>query len=135
MTEHSIETLQPAGWPRPQGYSNGMAARGRLVVVAGQVGWDSVGVFRSSTTAGQTRQALENVVAVLATGGARPEHILRMNWCVTDLDEYRAQRSEIGGHYRAIIGKHFPAMTLVQVAGLLERDARVEIEVLAVVPD
>ena len=135
MTDPRIQILQPPGWPRPQGYSNGMAASGRLVAVAGQVGWDSQGIFRSSTTAGQARQALENVVAVLEQAGAKPEHILRMNWYVTDLDEFRAQRAEIGAHYRATIGKHFPAMTLVQVAGLLEREARVEIEVLAVIPD
>jgi len=135
MSDENIHVLQPADWPRPKGYSNGMMARGRVVVVAGQVGWDNTGVFRSSTTAGQARQALENVVAVLAAGGAKPEHIMSMNWYVTDLDEYRSQRAEIGAHYRAIIGKHFPAMTLVQVAGLLERDARVEIEALAIVPD
>jgi enamine deaminase RidA (YjgF/YER057c/UK114 family) len=135
MTDETIHVLQPADWPRPKGYSHGMAGRGRIVVVAGQVGRDNTGVFRSSTTAGQAKQALENIVAVLAAGGAKPEHILRMNWYVTHLDEYRSQRAEIGAHYRAIIGKHFPAMTLVQVAGLLERDARVEIEALAVVPE
>lgn len=129
-----MEFLQPPGWARPRGYSNGVAASGRMVFVSGMIGWDGQGVFHSDDFAAQVRQALLNVVAVLAEAGARPEHIVRMTWYVLDKHEYVAAYKDIGAAYREIIGKHFPAMTAVQVAGLVEDRARVEIEVTAVVP-
>ena len=129
-----MEFLQPPGWVRAKGYSNGIAAIGRSIHVSGMIGWDGQGEFHTDDFAGQTRQALENIVAVLAEGGARPEHIVRMTWYVLDKKEYLAASKEIGQAYRDIIGRHFPAMTAVQVAGLIEDRARVEIEVTAVVP-
>ena len=130
-----MEFLQPPGWARPRGYSNGVAASGRMVFVSGMIGWDGQGVFHSDDFAAQVRQALLNVVAVLGEAGARPEHIVRMTWYVLDKHEYVAAYKEIGTVYREIIGKHFPAMTAVQVAGLVEDRARVEIEVTAVVAE
>lgn len=129
-----MEFLQPEGWAKPRGYSNGVAATGRMVFVSGMIGWDADGVFHTDDFAGQVRQALANVVAVLAAGGARPEHIVRMTWYVLDKKEYVAAYPEIGVAYRELIGRHFPAMSAVQVAGLVEPRARVEIEVTAVVP-
>ncbi len=129
-----MEFLQPPGWVRPRGYSNGVAASGRMVFVSGMIGWDEQGVFHSDDFATQVRQALLNVVAVLAEAGARPEHIVRMTWYVLDKREYVGAYKEIGVAYREIIGMHFPAMTAVQVVGLVEDRARVEIEVTAVVP-
>jgi enamine deaminase RidA (YjgF/YER057c/UK114 family) len=128
------EALQPDGWPRPVGYANGVAARGRLVFVAGQIGWDPSGTLAQGLVA-QVRQALENVVAVLRAGEAEPRHLVRMTWYVLDREEYRSARRELGQVYRDIIGAHFPAMTLVQVAALLEDRALVEIEATAVVPE
>ena len=128
------EVLQPEGWPKPVGYANGVAARGRLVFVAGQVGWDTSGAFPHGLVA-QVRQALENVVEVLRAGGAEPRDLVRMTWYVVDRVGYRAARKEIGQVYRDVIGPHYPAMALVQVAGLLEDRALVEIEATAVVPD
>jgi enamine deaminase RidA (YjgF/YER057c/UK114 family) len=130
-----MEILQPPGWPRPRGYANGLAARGRSVYVSGMIGWDADRSFSAKDIAGQVRQALANVVAVLAEAGAGPEHIVRMTWYVVDKHEYVAAYPAIGAAYREIIGRHFPAMTAVQVAGLVEDEARVEIEVTAVVPD
>lgn len=130
-----MEFLQPEGWPRPRGYANGIAASGRMVFVSGMVGWDRDGVFHTDDFAGQVRQALENIVAVLAEGGAKPEHIVRMTWYVLDKKEYVAAYPEIGLAYRELIGRHFPTMSAVQVAGLVEDRARVEIEVTAVVPE
>ena len=130
-----MEILQPPGWSRPRGYANGVAAKGRMVFVSGMIGWDGDGIFRTTELAGQVRQALANAVAVLAEAGARPEHIVRMTWYVCDKREYVASYREIGIAYRAILGSHFPAMTAVQVAALVEDAARVEIEVTAVVPD
>ncbi|MBA5690073.1 RidA family protein [Rugamonas apoptosis] len=129
-----MKILQPPGWPRPRGYANGVAARGTTVYVSGMIGWDSQGQFHTDDFAGQTRQALQNIVAVLAEAGARPEHIVRMTWYVLDKREYVAAWPDIGRAYRDIIGAHYPAMTAVQVAGLIEDRARVEIEVTAVVP-
>ena len=129
-----MQVLQPAGWARPKGYSNGIAATGRLVFVAGMVGWDAQEQFQSTDLVGQVRQALANVVAVLAEGGARPEHIVRMTWYLRDKRAYVAAGREIGAAYREIIGKHFPAMTAIQVADLIEDQALVEIEATAVVP-
>lgn len=129
-----MEILQPPGWARPRGYANGIAASGKLVCVSGMIGWDSQGVFHTSDFAGQVRQALENVVAVLAEAGAKPEHIVRMTWYVVDKHEYIAAYKEIGRAYREIIGAHYPAMTAVQVVALVEDAAKVEIEVTAVIP-
>ena len=130
-----MQVLQPPGWRRPKGYANGVVATGRMVFVAGQVGWDAEERFATDDLAGQVRQALQNVVAILAQGGARPEHIVRMNWYLADAAEYNARLADIGAAYREVIGKHFPAMTALQVAGFVEEGAKVEIEVTAVVPD
>lgn len=129
-----MEILQPPGWARPRGYSNGVAASGRMVCVSGMIGWDGDGVFHTDDFAGQVRQALLNIVAVLAEARAKPEHIVRMTWYVVDKNEYVAAYKEIGRAYREIIGAHYPAMTAVQVAALVEDRAKVEIEVTAVVP-
>ena len=127
------ETLQPPGWPQPKGYANGIKARGEFVFVGGMVGWDEKEKFPKGFVA-QARQALENIVAVLAEGSARPEYIVRMTWYVLDMDEYLASRRELGAAYRAVLGDHFPAMALVQVGRLFEPEARLEIEATAVVP-
>jgi enamine deaminase RidA (YjgF/YER057c/UK114 family) len=129
-----MEILQPPGWARPRGYANGVAASGRMVFVSGMIGWDGQGVFHTDDFAGQVRQALLNIVEVLAEAGARPEHIVRMTWYVVDKDEYVGAYKEVGAAYREIIGAHYPAMTAVQVAALVEDRARVEIEVTAVAP-
>ncbi len=132
----AVGILQPDGWTLPRGYSNGMAARGRMVVVAGQVGWNpATGEFESDDFAVQTRQALRNITAVLREGGAEPKHVVRLTWYIVDKQEYLAARREIGAAYREVFGKHFPPMTLVVVSALLEERARVEIEATAVVPD
>jgi enamine deaminase RidA (YjgF/YER057c/UK114 family) len=130
-----MEFLQPAQWPRPKGYANGVAANGRMVFVSGMVGWDAQGVFRSDDFADQARQALANVIAVLAEAKALPEHIVRMTWYVTDKREYVAAYPRIGIAYRELIGRHFPAMTAVEVRALIEDAAKVEIEVTAVIPE
>jgi enamine deaminase RidA (YjgF/YER057c/UK114 family) len=129
------QLLQPAGWPRPSGFAHGVVARGRQIYVAGQVGWDKDERFHSDKLADQVRQALINIVAVLAEAGARPEHLVRLTWYVTSRHEYRAGLKEIGAAYRAVIGRHFPAMAVVEVAGLVEEGAKVEIEATAVIPD
>ncbi len=129
-----MQILQPPGWPRPKGYANGVLAEGRLLFVAGQIGWDAEQRIVAGGLAGQTERALRNVVAVLREGGAGPEHIARMTWYVTDKRTYHAAQAEVGQAYRAVIGAHYPAMTLVEVAGLLEPGAVVEIEATAVVP-
>jgi enamine deaminase RidA (YjgF/YER057c/UK114 family) len=130
-----MEVLLPRGWTRPRGYANGVAARGRMVFVAGMVGWDTDRNFRTGDLSGQVRQALLNIVAVLEEGGARPEHIVRMTWYILDKREYVAAYAEIGRAFREIIGSYNAAMTAVQVAGLVEEGAKVEIEVTAVIPD
>ena len=130
-----MEFLQPPGWPRPKGYANGVAAKGRMIFVSGMVGWNAQGVFQATDIAGQVRQALANIVAVLAEAGAAPQHIVRMNWYVLDKHEYIAAYPAIGVAYREILGRHFPAMTAVAVTALVEDAARVEIEVTAVVPE
>ena len=127
--------LQPAGWAPPKGYSNGIEARGRTVAIGGQIGWDNQCRFHTSDFAGQARQALQNIVDILAEAGGRPEHIIRMTWYVIDKREYLAAYPQLGGVYREVIGRNFPAMTAVQVAGLMEDAARVEIEATAVIPD
>ena len=133
MSAH--ETLLPEGWTRPKGYSNGIAARGRLVVTGGLVGWTREEKFEAADFAGQFRQLMLNTLAVLAEAGAGPEHIVRMTWYVLDRDEYVASLKEIGAVYRELIGKNFPAMAVVQVTALVEREARLEIETTAVVPE
>lgn len=126
--------LQPPGWPRPKGYANGVAARGKLVFTAGQVGWDTQGSF-PDTLAGQVELALANVTAVLAEAGAGPEHLVRLTWFVTDRRAYLDAQSEIGAAYRRVLGRHYPAMSLVEVSALVESRALVEIEATAVIPD
>ncbi len=130
-----MQVLLPPGWPRPRGYANGVTAKGRMVFVAGMIGWDAEGVFHTDDMAGQVRQALENVVAVLTEGGAKPEHIVRMTWYVTNKKEYVAAYPEIGKAFKELIGSFNAAMTAVEVAALVEDRAKVEIEVTAVVPD
>ena len=129
-----MRALQPPGWPRPRGYANGIEASGRLVFTAGQIGWDESGAFPSDDLPGQVRQTLSNVVAVLAEAGAGPEHVVRLTWYVTDREEYLASAKEIGAAYREVMGRHFPAMAVVAVSGLVEAAAKVEIEATAVVP-
>lgn len=128
------QVLHPAGWVPAKGYANGIAARGTQVFVGGQIGWNAQQQFETDDFIAQTRQTLQNVMAVLKEAGAGPEHMVRMTWYVIDRDEYNARLKELGGVYREVIGKHFPAMTCVAVAALMEARAKVEIEVTAVVP-
>ena len=128
------QVLQPPGWRRPKGYANGIVASGRVVFVAGQVGWNAEEQFESDDFVAQARQALENILAVLAEAGAGPETIARMTWYVLDKREYLDRARDLGAAYRALIGDHYPAMSLVQVAGLVEEGAKLEIEATAVVP-
>ena len=130
-----MRILQPAGWVRPNGYANGVMARGPVVFVAGQVGWNARGEFETDDLVGQIRQALANVKAVLAEAGARPEHITRMTWYLIDKREYLTRSSEIGVVFRELVGVYQSAMTAVQVSGLIEDRAKVEIEVTAVLPE
>ena len=127
--------LQPPDWAEPKGYANGVMARGALIFVGGQIGWNAAQQFESDDFIAQMRQALLNIVAVLKAGGAGPEHMVRMTWYVTDRVEYVARLKELGAAYREVMGKNFPAMTCVEVAGLVEERARIEIEVTAVLPD
>ena len=129
-----MRILQPEGWVRPRGYSNGVLAEGRVVFIAGQVGWDPEERMTAQDIVGQARQALANIVAILREGGGKPEHITRMTWFVTDAREYSAVQRELGAAYVEVIGNHYPAMTLVQVAALLEEGAKVELEATAVIP-
>jgi enamine deaminase RidA (YjgF/YER057c/UK114 family) len=134
MSRELFEILQPEGWPRPRGYSNGIAATGRQVFVAGQIGWDAQGRFPGPSMAAQVRRALENVCAVLAVAGATPAHVVRLTWYVTSRNDYYAELKEIGAAYRTVMGKHFPVMSVVQVVALMEAEAKVEIEATAVIP-
>lgn len=129
-----VMSLLPAGWPAPKGYANGIKTRGDLIFVAGQVGWDANGRFAHGFVA-QARKALQNIVDVLASGGAGPEHVVRMTWYVINMAEYRASLAPLGAAYRDVMGRNFPTMTLVEVKSLAEPDAVVEIEATAVVPD
>jgi enamine deaminase RidA (YjgF/YER057c/UK114 family) len=130
------QILQPPGWARPRGYSNGVAVKGgRTVYLAGQVGWTGQGEWKEKSFGGQFRQALANVIAVLAEAGGRPEHLVRLTWYVVDRDEYLGALKEVGAAYRELVGRHYPAMTVVQVGALVEREARLEIEATAVVPE
>jgi len=130
-----MKFLQPPNWPRPKGYANGVAARGTLVFLSGVVGWNAQGQFADNDFVAQVRQALLNIVEILKQAQAKPEHIARMTWYVLDKSEYLSAAAEVGMVYREIIGRHYPAMTVVEVSGLVEASARVEIEVTAVVPD
>ena len=128
-----LRLLQPGGWPQPKGYANGVMAEGRLIVTGGVVGWDVAGRFADGLVA-QVRQTLENIVAILADGGARPDHLVRLTWYVVDMDEYLLNLKALGKVYREVVGTHYPSMALVQVVRLVEPSARVEIEATAVVP-
>jgi enamine deaminase RidA (YjgF/YER057c/UK114 family) len=130
-----MKHLQPPGWATPKGYANGVAARGTLIFVGGQIGWNSAQQFESDDFIAQTRQALANIHAVLACAGAGPEHMVRMTWYIVDRVEYNARLRELGAVYRDVMGKHFPSMTCVEVSALVEDRAKVEIEVTAVLPD
>lgn len=130
-----MEILQPPGWVRPKGYSNGIAVRGRTVFVAGMVGWNAEERFETDDFVGQAGQALRNIVAVLAEAGARPEHLVRLTWFVTDKREYLARGKDLGAAYRDIVGRHYPVMSVVEIKGLIEDGAKLEIEATAVVPD
>lgn len=130
-----MQVLLPPGWPRPRGYANGVSARGRMIFVAGMIGWDAEGRFAEGGIAGQARLALQNIVDVLKAGDALPEHIVRINWYVVDKREYVAAYPEIGKAFRELIGSFNAAMTAVEVSALIEDQARIEIEVTAVVPD
>lgn len=129
------EILQPEGWAKPVGYANGVAAAGRLVFVGGQIGWNGQGVFEHRDLVGQIGQTLRNIVAVLRAGGAGPEHLTSMTWYLLDKREYITRRVEIGAVYKEVIGRHFPAMAVVEVSGLIEDAALVEIQAAAVVPE
>ena len=130
-----MQILQPPGWAKPRGFSNGISASGRLVFIAGQIGWTRESKWESKDFAGQFRQTLKNTLAVLAEAGGRPEHIVRMTWYIVDKQEYLGAVREVGAAYRELIGKHYPAMAVVQVGGLIENEARLEIETTAVVPE
>jgi enamine deaminase RidA (YjgF/YER057c/UK114 family) len=130
-----MKILQPSKWPQPKGYSNGIAAKGTMVFVAGMVGWDENEKFKTNDFSEQARQALKNIVIVLNEAGAKPEHITRLTWYLVDLKEYRGALKKLGKIYKEEIGKVFPAMTGIQVAGLVEKEARLEIEATAIIPD
>ncbi len=134
MTARSNEILHPENWKKASGYANGIAASGRTIYVGGQIGWNGDQVFEEKDLVGQTRQTLQNIVAVLAEAGAGPEHLVRMTWYITDKRAYLDNLKGIGGAYRDVLGRNFPAMTMVQVADLIEDEALVEIEATAVVP-
>ncbi len=130
-----MTTILPAGWPRPKGYANGVVASGKMLFIAGMVGWDAQGLFHSDDFAAQARQALQNVADVLREAGGRPENIVRMTWYVTDKREYLAASQEVGRAFREVIGSYNAAMTAVEVKALIEDRAKVEIEATAVLPD
>lgn len=131
----STEILQPSEWPPPKGYANGVAARGRMIFIAGQIGWDSDGQFTSDHLPDQVKQALRNIVRVLKEGQAEPRHLVRLTWYVLSREAYLREARDIGAAYREVLGKHFPAMSVVEVKGLVAQRALVEIEATAVVPD
>jgi enamine deaminase RidA (YjgF/YER057c/UK114 family) len=131
----STKTLQPAEWARPKGYANGVSARGQMLFISGQIGWDTNGQFNSDNLTEQVKQALRNIVRVLKEGRAEPRHLVRLTWYVLSRDAYLHEAREIGAAYREILGKHFPAMSVVEVRGLVEQRALVEIEATAVIPD
>ena len=130
-----MQILQPPGWARPKGYANGIVAKVRLVFISGQVGWTPQGEWRARDFAGQFRQALKNIIEVLAQAGGKPQHLVRLTWYVLDKQEYLASLKDVGIAYRALMGRHFPTMAVVQVGGLIEPEARLEIEATAVIPE
>jgi enamine deaminase RidA (YjgF/YER057c/UK114 family) len=130
-----FDVLQPPGWAKPSGYANGIAARGKMIFIAGQIGWNEQCMFESDDLVDQTRQTLANIVAVAQAGGAGPEHIVSMTWFLIDRKEYSARLKEIGGAYRSVMGRRFPTMTALQVSGLIEDRAKVEIQAVAMIPD
>jgi enamine deaminase RidA (YjgF/YER057c/UK114 family) len=130
-----MKRLLPPGWPRPKGYANGISAKGRVIVTAGVIGWNEREEFVATDLPGQFRQVLINMLAILAEDGAGPEHIVRMTWYVTDLNDYRGSLAEIGAAWRELLGRNFPCMAVVGVTGLVEPAAKIEIETLAVVPE
>jgi enamine deaminase RidA (YjgF/YER057c/UK114 family) len=130
-----MQVLQPPDWARPKGFANGIAARGTLVFIAGQVGWTGQGEWRERGFAGQFRQALQNIISVLREAHGKPEHIVRLTWYVLDKQEYLASLREVGAAYRELMGRHYPTMAVVQVSGLVENEARLEIEATAVIPE
>ena len=129
-----MTVLQPPGWARAKGFSNGIVAKGTLVFIAGQIGWTGEGKWEARDFAGQFRQTLKNIVEVLAQAGGKPEHIVRLTWYVIDKQEYLAALKDVGVAYRAVMGRHFPTMAVVQVSGLVEPEAKLEIEATAVIP-
>jgi enamine deaminase RidA (YjgF/YER057c/UK114 family) len=131
----NTKTLQPAEWARPKGYANGMAARGQTIFISGQIGWDATGQFTSDKLTGQVAQALRNIVRVLKEAHAEPQHLVRLTWYVLSRDAYVREAREIGAAYREIVGKHFPAMSVVEVSGLVEQRALADIEATAAIPD
>jgi enamine deaminase RidA (YjgF/YER057c/UK114 family) len=130
-----MQFLQPPGWAKPKGFSNGIAAKGKLVFIAGQIGWTGEGKWEARDFAGQFKQALRNIVVVLKEADGKPEHIVRLTWYVVDKNEYLAALRQVGLAYREVMGRHFPTMAVVQVGGLVENEARLEIEATAVVPE
>ncbi|MBZ0130138.1 MAG: RidA family protein [Rhodobacteraceae bacterium] len=135
MADYAHELLNPKNWKPAKGYANGVAASGRMVFLGGHIGWTGEQVFETDDFIGQVDQCLQNIIEVLAEAGGGPEHIVRMTWYITDKQEYLARLKEMGGVYRARMGRNFPAMAMVQVAGLIEDRAKVEIEATAVLPD
>jgi enamine deaminase RidA (YjgF/YER057c/UK114 family) len=129
-----IQILQPPDWARPRGYSNGIVMTGKLVFISGQIGWDGQGKFHSDDFADQTHQALQNILAILAEAGGKPEHIARLTWYVVDKADYLASGKKLGSRYRELMGNHYPVMSVVQVSALIEDAAKVEIEATAVIP-
>ena len=130
-----MQILQPPGWARAKGFANGIAANGKLVFIAGQIGWTGEGKWEAPDFAGQFRQALKNIIEVLAQAGGKPQHLVRLTWYVLDKQEYLASLKDVGIAYRALMGRHFPTMAVVQVGGLIEPEARLEIEATAVIPE
>jgi enamine deaminase RidA (YjgF/YER057c/UK114 family) len=131
----TLQVLQPPGWARPKGFSNGIACRGDLVFIAGQIGWTGQGEWKERSFAGQFRQALQNILEVLAQAKGKPEHIVRLTWYILDKQEYLASLKEVGAAYRELMGRHYPVMAVVQVSALVEDEARLEIEATAVIPE
>ena len=130
-----MKVLQPPDWAKPKGYSNGIAARGQLVFTSGMIGWNAACEFETDDFAQQVKQALENIVAVLLEAGGKPAHLVRLTWYITDKTEYLENVADLGAVYRAVIGRHYPVMSVIEVSGLLEPRAKVEIEATAVIPD
>ncbi|MCX7784338.1 MAG: RidA family protein [Meiothermus sp.] len=134
-TQKNLQILQPPGWAKPRGYVNGIATRGRLVFMAGMIGWNRQGVFETDDFVGQTRQTLQNILETLAEAGGKPEHLVRLTWFITSKQEYLASLDALGAAYREVMGRHYPTMSVVEVGALMEDRAKVEIEATAVIPD